>query len=471
MTKHRVRSNTESAIFTKGANRIPKAPFTKEMKSEYTILIPMMAPIHFTMLKNVLVNHGYRVALLDNCGPGVIQDGLKYVHNDICYPAMLVIGQMIDALKSGQYDVDKTALLMAQTGGGCRASNYLFLLRRALKKAGFQQVPVVSFNVSGMEKNSGFRLTPKLLFQLITGIVYGDALMVLSNQVKAYEIEKGSAARLVDDWLDRLSQAFSGNEGFTLAEMRKSFRRMAAEFGAIPCERKQKVKVGIVGEIYVKYASLGNNNLEEFLASQDCEVMVPGLLDFLLYTLDVKVEDHRLFGGGTAGAAVSATVSAYMKRMQDCMVDAISLYPNFVPPGRFYQTKQLTDGVIGTGCNMGEGWLLTAEMLELVEKGYTNIVCTQPFGCLPNHICGKGMIRKIRDTNPAANIVPIDYDPSATKVNQENRIKLMLAVARENLQHHPPDLSTSNKAGRKSGEKLGRLSPQNYILHNTTMWQ
>ena len=478
MTKLRARVNKEEAMITKGANRIPKAPFTREMRKDHTILIPMMAPIHFTMMKNILVNHGYRVALLDNTGPKVVEAGLKYVHNDICYPAMLVIGQMIEALQSGQYDVDKTALLMTQTGGGCRASNYVYLLRRALKKAGFEQVPVVSFNVWGMERNNGFQLTPQLLRQLIIALVYGDGLMLLSNQVKAYEREKGSAARLVSEWIDKISAAFARGEGFTLPEMRKNFRRMAAAFHEVERDMKPKIKVGIVGEIYVKYASLGNNNLEDFLASQDCEVMVPGMLDFILYTLDATVEKHRLFGGGAISATVSENVALYIQEMQDCLIDAVSLYPGFVPPSRFSHTKAMSEGMIGAGCTMGEGWLLTAEMLELTDKGYGNIVCTQPFGCLPNHICGKGMIRKIREEYPAANIVPIDYDPSATRVNQENRIKLMLAVAKENLLHmpesgskpHRPDLPASSKLGRNAGGKPGRLLPQNYLRENPSMW-
>jgi len=441
------------------------------MKKDYTLLIPMMAPIHFSLLKSVLGNHGYHVELLANNGPGVIEQGLRYVHNDTCYPALLVIGQMLDALKSGAYDVNKTALLMAQTGGGCRASNYIFLLRRALKKAGYSHVPVVSFSVSGMEENSGFRLTFDLLRQMIAAVVYGDGLMALSNHVKAYENEKGAAARLVDKWIAKLDEMFSRCKGFSIHEMKKVFWWMAEDFNAIPYERKSKVKVGIVGEIYVKYASLGNNNLEDFLASQDCEVMVPGLLDFLLYTTNAIQENSRLYGGSFLGATVSDLALRYMQRMQDCMIEAIGLYPKLVTPSRFAHTKSLAEGIIGTGCNMGEGWLLTAEMMELVEKGYGNIVCTQPFGCLPNHICGKGMIRKIRAADPSANIVPIDYDAGATRVNQENRIKLMLAVARENLlledgeSRKPPypDVSVPSRFGQDAlGHPGRRLAPLNF---------
>ena len=442
-----------AAAQTLGSGRIPRVPFTKEMKDEYTILAPIMAPIHFAFIKNIFTNAGYRVELLDNCGQNVVEEGLKYVHNDTCYPALLVIGQMLDALRSGKYDLSKTALLMSQTGGGCRASNYIFLLRRALKKAGFDEIPVISFNLSGLEKNSGFRLTLPLIYQMLAGLVYGDGLMALSNQVKPYEREKGAAASLVEAWIARITGQFNRKKGYSMKEMGDNFSRMAADFDAVPRDHVPKVKVGIVGEIYVKYASLGNNNLEDFLASQDCEVMVPGLLDFMLYTLDGKVENHKLYGGGGADARIRAAIGKYIMRMQDVMINAIAAYPDFVPPSRFSHTKSLAEGVIGAGCQMGEGWLLTAEMVELVEKGYGNIVCTQPFGCLPNHICGKGMIRKIRETEPSANIVPIDYDPSATRVNQENRIKLMLAVARENM-----DKGQGTPKKQKPGDSVpGRL--------------
>ena len=472
MVKVRKRAEKRLDVQTLGRNRIPGVSFTKEMKEEYTILIPMMAPIHFSMLKNILHDQGYRVELLENSGQALVEEGLKYVHNDTCYPALLVIGQMLDAIKSGKYDENKIAFLMSQTGGGCRASNYIYLLRRALKKAGYGHIPVVSFNVTGMEKSSGFRLTIPLIFKLITAIVYGDGLMAMNNQIKAYEIEKGSSARLVEDWISRLSSQFNEGEGFTIPQMQDNFRKMAATFNAIPCEHKPKVKVGIVGEIYVKYASLGNNNLEEFLAGQDCEVMVPGLLDFALYTLNSKPENSRLYGGNTIIALACEAISRYIQRMQNVMIDTIALYPNFIAPSRFSHTKSLAEGVIGTGCVMGEGWLLTAEMLELVESGYGNIVCTQPFGCLPNHICGKGMIRKIREKEPLANIVPIDYDPSATKVNQENRIKLMLAVARENLLHeqeankklNKPNVPAPSRQGTDPFGQLGRAIPRMSIV-------
>ena len=413
-----------------------KVLFTREMKDSYTILIPMMAPIHFALVRNVFANEGYNVVLLTNNGPGVVEEGLKYVHNDTCYPALLSIGQLLDALNSGRYDVNRTALMMSQTGGGCRASNYLFLLRRALKKAGYSQVPVISINLSGLEKDSGFKITPSMLYKALCAVVYGDALMCLSNQTKAHELESGQTQALVEDWVRRLSGAFNAGRGFGLTAMRRIFRKMAREFAAIPCDWKPKVKVGVVGEIYVKYSSLGNNNLEDFLAEQDCEVVVPGLLDFVLYCAEGPKTSYRLYGGGAkawAAGKVYGGFSQLVQYLQKLMIDSVSAYSQFTPPSSYTHTLASAQEIISDGCVMGEGWLLTGEMVQLMKEDCPNIVCTQPFGCLPNHICGKGMIRKIRQLDQRANIVPIDYDPSATRVNQENRIKLMLAVAKENL--------------------------------------
>ncbi len=407
--------------------------FTKEMRKNYTILIPMMAPIHFTLIKNVLHNSGYNVELLTNTGPDVVLQGLKYVHNDTCYPALLVIGQMIDALNSGKYDLDRTALIITQTGGGCRASNYIHLLRKALKKAGYGNIPVVSLNLSGLEKNSGFKLTLPMIRKMIASLIYGDALMLLSNQIRPYELNHGESDRLVESWIATLTEQYNHGKGLSVRHLKENLDQIAGEFAEIPATKRPIVKVGVVGEIYVKYSSLGNNSLEAFLAEQDCEVMVPGILGFILFKTDNRLEDISLYGGNRLKYKVVKIFMDYLVRMETVFIDAIKKYPQFLPPSSYAHTKSLVDGVIGYGSKMGEGWLLTAEMLELVELGYENIVCTQPFGCLPNHICGKGMIRNIKEIDDRANIVPIDYDPSATRVNQENRIKLMLAVAREKL--------------------------------------
>ena len=407
--------------------------FTKEMKKEYTILCPTMAPIHFSLIVNVFRNCGYKMELLTNDGPNVVQEGLKYVHNDTCYPALLVIGQFIDALHSGKYDLDHTALIITQTGGGCRASNYIHLLRKALRKAGFENVPVVSLNLSGLEHNPGFSVSLSMLRKIIAGLVYGDALMLLSNQVKPYEINAGEGVRLVDKWIAELSEQFNRGSGYSLRQQKENLDRIVSDFARIRINRVPKVRVGVVGEIYVKYAALGNNNLEDFLAEQDCEVNVPGILNFALFKVDNRLEDIKLYGGNPVKFAVVKMLMDYLLQMQQILIAAVKKRPCFEAPLTYAHTKSLVKNVIGYGNKMGEGWLLTAEMLELVECGFENIVCAQPFGCLPNHICGKGMIRRIKEVDARANIVPIDYDPSATRVNQENRIKLMLAVARENL--------------------------------------
>ena len=408
--------------------------FTKEMKKSYTILVPNMAAIHFEIIKNVLAGCGYHVELLHNQGPDVVQEGLKYVHNDTCYPALLVIGQMIDALNSGKYDVNRTALIITQTGGGCRASNYIHLLRKALVKAGYGQVPVISLNMSGLERNSGFRLTLPMIRKFVAGLVYGDLLMLLHNQVRPYEQTAGQSKALVDKWVRVLSDMLNRSKGYSLGAMRKKLDQIAQDFAAVPVVRVPKIKVGVVGEIYVKYSSLGNNHLEDFLAAQGCEYMVPGIMGFALFKVDNRLEDIKLYGGNPLKYAVVSLLMKYLTAMEKALIGAVSRFPQFIAPSPYVHTKSLVKDVIGYGSKMGEGWLLTAEMMELVEQGYENIVCTQPFGCLPNHVCGKGMIRKIKSVDERANIVPIDYDPSATRVNQENRIKLMLAVANERLQ-------------------------------------
>ncbi len=405
--------------------------FTKEMKKDYTILIPAMADIHFDLLKNVFSLHGYNVFVLANEGEAVVSAGLKYVHNDTCYPALLVIGQIIDALQSGKHDLSKTAVMMTQTGGGCRASNYIHLLRKALAKAGFSHVPVISLNISGLEKNSGFKLTLPMLRKALATITYGDMLMLLKNQTMPYENAKGESEKLVSRWVNELTEQFSKKRGFNQKDVRENLHKIIESFKQIETTYSEKTKVGIVGEIYVKYSALANNGLEKFLAGENCEVMVPGLMGFVLYTVDATLEDIKLYGGSKIKKLVFGIAMKYLLKFETLALEALEKVKGFKPPLPFYELKALADGIIGTGNKMGEGWLLTAEMVELVRHGFENIVCAQPFGCLPNHIAGKGMIRKIKEVYENANIVPIDYDPGATKVNQENRIKLMLAVSRD----------------------------------------
>ncbi len=406
--------------------------FTPEMKKTHKILIPNMAPVQFRILAAVMEEAGYTCELLENCGSQVSELGLKYVHNDTCYPALLVIGQFLDALGSGKYDLDHTALIITQTGGGCRASNYIHLLRKALVKAGYPQVPVVSLNFSGLEKDSGFPMSLPFLGKLLSVVYYGDLLVALKAQTEPYEVEKGAAKALQEKWLDTICGWIHQGRGCSSREMKAAMPKIAAEFAGIPVRRTPKVKVGVVGEIYVKYSPLGNNDLENFLASQDCEVNLPGLMGFLQYCVYNPSETARLYGGNFFEKHISDWILKYIEGMETVVINALRNH-GYHAPLPFRELIRLTDGMISTGDKMGEGWLLTAEMIELVCSGYENIICAQPFGCLPNHICGKGMINKIRELYPQANITPIDYDPSATRVNQENRIKLMLAVARERL--------------------------------------
>lgn len=426
-----------------------RVEFTKEMRGEYTILFPDMAPIHFQILRNVFRQHGYRTELLTNSGDSVVQEGLKYVHNDTCYPALLVIGQMIDALKSGKYDLHKTALLITQTGGGCRASNYIFLLRKALERAGMEYVPVVSLNFAGLEKNAGFKLTLPLLLKALAAVLLGDELMLLRNQVRPYECVPGESDRLVDEWVEVISNRMAEGWCYKGRGLKRTFREVAESFGKIQRVERRTIKVGVVGEIYVKYAKLANNDLEGFLQEQGCEVNVPGVMGFLLYCVDNGIQDKNLYGGSFWKAALVRVAEEYLSGKEKLMTRAVR-DQGFHAPGTFKDLKRQGQEIIGPGCKMGEGWLLTAEMVELVESGFVNIVCTQPFGCLPNHIAGKGMIRKIREKYPQSNIVPIDYDPGATRVNQENRIKLMLAVAREAMDEAAPP------AGERELEPAGK---------------
>ena len=406
--------------------------FTPEMKKTHTILIPNMAPVQFRILAAAMEHEGYRVELLGNCGSQVAELGLKYVHNDTCYPALLVIGQFLDALNSGKYDLEHTALIITQTGGGCRASNYIFLLRKALERAGYGNIPVLSLNFSGLEKGNSLKITVPFMQMILSAIYYGDLLVTLKAQTMPYEVTAGASAALQERWLDTICGWIREGKGYTRREMRKVMPQIAAEFAAIPVRRVPKVKVGVVGEIYVKYSPLGNNDLEAFLASQDCEVNLPGLMGFVQYCAYNISKTAQLYGGGLVERHVSEAVLAWIAGMEGLIIRVLQ-ENGYHAPLPFEQLRELTDNVIGLGNKMGEGWLLTAEMMELVRAGYENIVCAQPFGCLPNHICGKGMINKIRELYPQANITPIDYDPGATRVNQENRIKLMLAVARERL--------------------------------------
>lgn len=408
--------------------------FTKSMKKTHTLLFPMMAPIHFSMLQRVLEHYGYHAELLTDNSPDIAQTGLKYIQNDMCYPAILSCGQMIHALQTGKYDLSKVCVLISQTGGGCRASNYISLLRKGLKRAGLGNIPAVSLNLSGLEPNPGLEITLGLIRRMLAGVVYGDMLMVLKNQVEPYEVTKGETAALVKHWQDVICDQLMYKNGYKFSILAKNLNQISDDFAKIKQDGIRRVKVGIVGEIYVKYASLGNNNLEGFLRDQDCEVNLPGMMNFILFKIDNRIEDCKLYGGHHLKKMVCEWLFDYSTKIQNAFNKAISRNACFEVPLPYSKVKELDSGINGYGNKMGEGWLLTGEMLELCHSGYENIVCTQPFGCLPNHISGKGMIRKIREVCPNSNIVAVDYDAGAPKVNQENRIKLMLSLAKEKLE-------------------------------------
>ena len=405
---------------------MPYVPFTQEMKETHTILIPNMLPIHFKLVSRILNNYGYKTELLTTTNASIAETGLKYVHNDTCYPAILVIGQMLEALMSGKYDTHKCALMLFQTGGGCRASNYVSLMRKALENAGMPYVPVLPLGLAGIEKHPGFENSIPMYHRMVYAVLYGDLLMSLAHQVRPYEVTKGDADALCDKWVDRLDRELQ-HKTINYAKVKKNYDEIIRDFAAVPREKREAVRVGIVGEIYVKFSPLGNNNLEKFLVSEGAEVVLPGLADFFNYCLYNGVVDYQLYGKGKFSHVLNQIGFDFICQKQKDQIAAIEKEGTFRAMTPFSHTVELAKGYIGYGTKMGEGWLLTAEMIELAESGVKNIVCTQPFGCLPNHICGKGMMKPIKEKIPGVNIVAIDYDAGASAVNQENRIKLMLA--------------------------------------------
>lgn len=404
------------------------AKFTEDMIKTHTILVPDMLPVHFRLIMSIFEAEGYHMELLRNDSRSVVDEGLKNVHNDACYPALLVIGQFMDALKSGKYDPDKTALMITQTGGGCRASNYIHLLRKAVDR-NFPQVPVVSLNFSGLEKDSAFKITAAMFLKMIYAIMYGDLLMTCYNKCRAYEIKKGQAEKILDKWQRRIGNMFRKNNRFFM-KLERISTDILNDFSTIPLSSEKKIRVGIVGEIYVKYSPLANNHLEDFLISEGCEPVVPSLLEFIMYCAAGTFNDAKIYNNKTTQSYIYRLGYEIIYHQQKKLIKIMEKQGNFEPFHDFEHLRKLADKYINQGVVMGEGWLIPAEMAALAQSGIENIICTQPFGCLPNHIVAKGMSRAIKQDNPNANIVAIDYDAGATRVNQENRIKLMLANAK-----------------------------------------
>ncbi len=434
----------------KKKNRIntDRVVFTREMReSGYKILIPTMLPRHFRMIARVAKNYGYDLEVLDNTGRDTIESGLKYVHNDTCYPAQICIGQFIRALESGRYDTDKCALLFTQTGGGCRASNYISLLRKALAKAGYGHVPVISLNFSsGMEKNPGFKMKLPMLRRMVYAVLYGDMMMLLENQCRPYEINAGESLAVSERLTSQLAKQLGRRGRLSYREIRETFAEIVRAYDAIPRRDEKRIRVGIVGEIFVKFSPLANNSLEQFLIDEGAEPVVPGFLGFAQYCIYNTIVDAKLYGRGRWTAPLFKFAHKFVLGKQNDMIRAVKENSAFMPPADFEVTRRLAEECIGLGVKMGEGWLLPGEMLDLIHSGVSNIVCAQPFGCLPNHIVGKGMMKPLREMHPDANIVAVDYDAGATVINQQNRIKLMLANGREIAERKERETQAEAKA-------------------------
>jgi predicted CoA-substrate-specific enzyme activase len=405
--------------------------FTEEMKKEYTILAPQMSPIHFDLLEPALRSGGYKVVVLPNDNRKSVDVGLQYVNNDACFPSLMVVGQIMDALLSGKYDLNKVAVMITQTGGGCRATNYIGFIRRALEKAGMSQIPVISLSAAGLEKNPGLKITPKLLIAAMEALVYGDVFMRVLYRTRPYEQVPGSANALHDKWRKICIKSLEKGKW---REYKKNIRGIIHDFDTLPLnEDVVKPKVGVVGEILVKFLPSANNYLVELLEAEGAEAVVPDLLDFFMYSSYNNNFKVKYLGKKKSGARIGNLVIWALERLRMQARKSLTLSKRFTPPVPIKKLAEYAEPVVSIGNQTGEGWFLTGEMLELIHSGVKNIVCTQPFACLPNHIVGKGVIKELRRQYPEANIVAVDYDPGASEVNQLNRIKLMLSTAEKNL--------------------------------------
>lgn len=448
------RKELESQTATsKGNYDIHKIPFTKEMKKDYTILMPQMAPIHFELIEAAVKASGYNIKLLDTCTPKTVETGLKYVNNDACYPSILTTGQFIEALQSGEYDVDKTAIIMSQTGGGCRATNYIGFIRKALRDAGFPQVPVISFNVVGMEKNPGFKITIPLMEKLLKSVVYGDLLQKLLLKNRAYEINKGESQKVYEKWMEKCKILIehSSSKGF-----KQSIYDIVNDFEKIELDTKvKKPKVGVVGEILIKYHPFGNNFVINVLENEGAEVVMPDFMGFVKFMATHKITFNTLLNTDKTKSKIFKLALKLIDIFEKDLKIALSnSSKDYLMPCDIWHLEEKVKDILSIGNQTGEGWFLTAEMIEYIENGIPNIVCVQPFACLPNHVVGKGVIKTIRSKYPNANISPVDYDPGASEANQTNRLKLLMTVAKDNLKNEeknkiPNDKEIKNNKSEK----------------------
>ena len=425
----RIKQNSQEL----GDYSVNRKIYTKEMnKEKYTILCPQMAPIHFELFETAVRASGYNLELLRDFSQNTVDTGLKYVNNDACYPSILTTGQFIEALQSGKYDVNRTAIIMSQTGGGCRATNYIAFIRKALKDAGFGMVPVISFNIVGMDKMPGFKITPKLIERLAKSVIYGDLLQKLSSKNRAYEINKGDTQKMFDKWMKNCKNYVKDS---SLPEFKQSIYNMVEDFDTIPTDMStQKPKVGIVGEILIKYQPFGNNYVGKKLEVEGAEVFYPDLMGFIKYSCTNKITNNKLIKTDSVQSKIFKIVLKFIDLFeQDELIALKNSNKNYLLPSNIFELEKNVDNILSIGNQTGEGWFLTAEMVEFIKNDIKNIVCVQPFACLPNHVVGKGVIKTIREQYPEANISPIDYDPGASEANQTNRLKLLMSVAKDNL--------------------------------------
>ena len=429
MNKKMAEEKTENK--TNGDYESKRKIFTKEMK-DYTILCPLMSPVHFEILESAMRASGYNIELLRECTEHTVEVGLKYVNNDACYPSILTTGQFIEALQSGKYDLNKTALIMSQTGGGCRATNYIGFIRKALKDAGFENIPVISFNVVGMEKMPGFKLTPKMLERCLKAVIYGDILQKMLTKNRAYEKNKGETENLYQIWLEKCKKMVVNS---SMADFKQSIYNMVNSFEQIELDTSiKKPRVGIVGEVLIKYHPFGNNFVAEKLEQEGAEVILPDFMGFIKFMATHKITFNTLINTDKYKAKIFKFAIKLVDILEkDERLALAKSKKGYMQPCDIWELEAKVKNILSIGNQTGEGWFLTAEMIEYIEHDIPNIVCVQPFACLPNHVVGKGVIKTIRDEYPYANIAPIDYDPGASEANQTNRIKLMMAVAKDNL--------------------------------------
>jgi predicted nucleotide-binding protein (sugar kinase/HSP70/actin superfamily) len=408
----------------------PRPVFTREMCDDTTVLIPQMSPMHFQFLEPALTACGYRVKVLEEVSTQAVDHGLRYVNNDACYPSIIVVGQIVEALKSGEHDPAKTAAMIAQTGGGCRATNYVAFLRKALEDAGYPDVPVISFNTLGLEKHEGFKLSLPMLNRLMMGTVYGDLFMQVLFRTRPYEKKPGSADALYEAWVEHCKETvFKGS----FRQFKRDVRNIVRDFDALPLTDERKPRIGLVGEILVKFNPGANNDIVRIVEQEGGEAVMPGLMDFLLYCAYDYDFNYRVLSRSRRAAIAGNLAIRAMEFYRRDMKKALSASERFVAPPNIDQIAHGAAPFLSRGNQTGEGWFLTGEMVELIEQGVPNIVCMQPFACMPNHIAGKGVIKALKSRFPEANITAIDYDPGASEVNQLNRIKLMISVAFKNM--------------------------------------